>query len=304
MSRRGWILFATLGLIWGLPYLMIRVAVREIDPATLVFFRTAPAGLLLLPFVLRRATLAALWRHRTAILIYTVAELGIPWLLLFRSEQKISSSLAGLLIAAVPLVAVVLSRATKHEGPLGTRRMAGLAVGLVGVGVLVGTDVHGSDVVAFLEVGVVAIGYAVGPYIVSRHLQDVPAIGVVTASLVLTAVAYAPVGLTHLPAHLGHEEVAAVVVLIVICTTLAFVLFFQLIAEVGPTRATVITYVNPAVAVVLGVVFLNEPFSLGIALGFPTILIGSFLGTGGIKKAPTAEEPTTLAAALDGGARV
>ncbi|HVB05367.1 MAG TPA: EamA family transporter [Acidimicrobiales bacterium] len=290
MSRRGWLLFATMGVIWGIPYLLIRVAVREVAPPTLVFLRTAPGGLILLPLLLRRETLRALLAHWRAVLVYTFAELGIPWLLLFRSEQRISSSLAGLLIASVPLVAVLLSRLTNHEGPLGAGRLLGLAVGLAGVGILVGADVHGSNLIAFGEIGVVAVGYAVGPYVVSRYLKEVPASGVVTASLLLTAIVYAPVGLTHLPAHLHAEELGALAVLIVVCTALAFVIFFSLIAEVGPSRATVITYVNPAVAVVLGIALLHERFSLGIALGFPLILLGSFLGTGGRSRARSAAD--------------
>jgi drug/metabolite transporter (DMT)-like permease len=296
MSRRGWLLFATMGAIWGIPYLLIRIAVRDIAPPTLVFFRTAPAGLILLPLVLRRDVLRALLGRWRMILVYTVVELGIPWLLLFRAEQRLSSSLSGLLVATVPLIAVLLARLTGHEEPLGARRLFGLGVGLAGVAVLVGVDVHGPDLIAVGEIGIVAIGYALGPFVVSRYLPDVPAIGVVGASLVLTALAYSPVALTHLPRRLSPEEIASVVILFVVCTALAFLIFFQLIAEVGPARATVITYVNPAVAVVLGVALLGENFSLGIALGFPLVLAGSFLGTGGLRRAEAEEAVPILPA--------
>lgn len=290
-----------MGVIWGIPYLLIRISVREVAPPTLVFFRTAPAGLLLLPLILRREILVPLLRHWRAVLLYTACELGVTWLLLSRAEQRLSSSLSGLLIASVPLIAVVLSRATNHEGPLGTQRLAGLGLGLAGVAVLVGVDIHGSDLIAVGEIGIVAVGYALGPFIVSRYLTDAPAIGVVTASLLLTGIAYAPFALTRLPKTLHPEELASVIVLIVVCTALAFVIFFALIAEVGPARATVITYVNPAVAVLLGIALLGEHFSLGIALGFPLILLGSYLGTGGRRRSELEEPVAPPVALIDDG---
>jgi drug/metabolite transporter (DMT)-like permease len=270
-----------MGFIWGTPYLMIRVAVRQVDPVTLVFFRTAPAALLLLPLLRRPGVFASVLAHWRAVLAYTAGELGVTWLFLFRAEQRISSSLAGLLIATVPLVSVALNKLTGREGPLGARRLTGLLLGLVGVAVLVGVDVHGSELLAVAEICVVAIGYAVGPFIVSHHLRDVPATGVVTASLVLTALAYAPFSLTHLPQRLGGEEIWSIVGLVLLCTTVAFLVFFRLIAEVGASRATVITYVNPAVALVLGILFLHEHLTVGILIGFPLVLVGCFLGTGG-----------------------
>lgn len=280
-----------MSLIWGVPYLLIRIAVRDIAPPTLVFFRTAPSALLLLPLALRQGALGALRTHWRAVIAYTICELCVPWLFLFRAEQRIPSSLAGLLVATVPLIAVVLALITRNEASLGWQRLTGLGVGFAGVAVLVGVDVHGSDLIAAGEIAIVAIGYAAGPLIVSRYLSGLPSLGVVTASLILTALVYSPVALTHLPKHLSPEEIASVIVLIVVCSSVAFVIFFALIAEVGPARATVITYVNPAVAVVLGIAILHEHFSLGLALGFPLVLIGSFFGTGGIRRRPVPDAP-------------
>jgi drug/metabolite transporter (DMT)-like permease len=299
MSRRGWLLFAALSVIWGVPYLLIRIAVRDIAPPTLVFFRTAPTGLAFLPLVLNRQMLTALARHWRAVVVYTVSEVGIPWLLLSRAEQRIPSSLAGLLVATVPLVAITFSWLTRSERHLGWRRVAGLGIGFAGVAVIVGVDVHGPDLVAVAEIGIVAIGYAFGPFVVSRHLSDVAAIAVVTASFVLTALAYSPIALTHLPKHISPEELTSVLILIVVCTGLAFLIYFALIAEVGPARATVITYLNPAVAVVLGIAILHEHFSIGLAIGFPLVLVGSFLGTGGLRRADTAPDgPSEVDAAF------
>lgn len=279
MSRKGWLLFVALCVIWGIPYLLIRVAVRELSPPALVFLRTAPAALLLLPFALRRDTLRPVLAHWHWVLAYTAVEVAVPWLLLAHAEQQLSSSMAGLLVATVPLIGVVLYRVAGAEERFDARRLLGLAVGFAGVAALVGIDVRHNDPLAMAEVGGVAACYALGPLIVSRKLSGVSSLGVVTASIVVVAAAYAPPGLLDLPRSLTAETVAAVATLAVVCTALAFLLFFRLIREVGPARATVITYVNPLVAVLLGVAVLAEPFTLGIAVGMPLILVGSVLGT-------------------------
>ena len=296
MSRRGWVLFAALSVIWGIPYLLIRIAVRDLSPPTLVFFRTGAAGLVFLPVLLRPQALVALRKRWLAIVVYTVVEVSVPWLLLSRGEQRLTSSLAGLLIATVPLIAIVFSWATGHE-PLGWSRLAGLALGFAGVAVIVGVDVHGPNLEAVLEVLGTALCYALGPFIVARRLSDVPSSTVVGASLVLTAIGYAPIGLTHLPRRITPEELTSMIILVVACTGIAFLIYFALIAEVGPSRATVITYVNPAVAVVLGIAILHEHFSVGLALGVPLVLAGSFLGTGGIHPPPVSAPETDPAPA-------
>jgi drug/metabolite transporter (DMT)-like permease len=204
----------------------------------------------------------------------------VPWWLLSDAERRLSSSLTGLLIAAVPAVGAVLVWIARTGDQLDARRLTGLAVGFLGVGLLVGLDVRWNDLGAVGEVGLVAIGYALGPMIIARNMTNLPPIGVVAASLAIAALAYAPLAATHLPAALPPPRVLlAVAGLGVICTALAFVLFFALIAEAGPVRATVITYVNPAVALALGVALLGEPFTLGAALGFLLIVAGSFLAT-------------------------
>jgi drug/metabolite transporter (DMT)-like permease len=267
------------GFAWGIPYLLIRVAVREIAQPTLVFFRTAPAALLLLPFALRSGNLQRLLTRWRAIIAYTVAELGLSWLMLFRAEQRLSSSLSGLLIAMVPFISVLLGKAFHDPEPIGRTRLTGLIIGLIGVVTLVGTDIRGSALLAVGEIVVTAVSYAFGPMIVGRYLRELPGLEVVTASLVLTALAYSPFALTHLPGRLNREVVSSVVVLVVLCTAIAFIAFYALIQEVGAARATVVTYVNPAVAIVLGVLVLNERFTVGVALGFPLVLVGSYLAT-------------------------
>jgi drug/metabolite transporter (DMT)-like permease len=279
VSRKGWLLFITLCVAWGVPYLFIRVAVRELPPPALVLLRTAPAALLLLPFALRSGEPRRVLRAWPWVLAYTIAELCIPWLLLAHAEERISSSLAGLLIAMVPLIGAVLYRAFGVADQFDARRLAGLFIGFAGVAALVGLDIADSDVLGIAETIGVAFCYALGPLIISRRLSHLPAIGVVAASLVVTAVAYTPAGIATMPSSLSAQTIGSVAVLSLVSTVLAFLVFFALIREVGPARSTVITYVNPLVAVLLGVALLGEPFTLGIAIGMPLILLGSVLGT-------------------------
>jgi drug/metabolite transporter (DMT)-like permease len=278
-------------LIWGVPYLLIKVAVGEFTPAALVFVRTATGAAVLLPLAAMRGQLRVLLPRWKPLLAYTVVELAVPWLLLASAEQRLTSSLAGLLVAAVPLVGAVLAWMAGGHERLGVRRLIGLLVGLAGVAALVGADLRGGNAVAFAEIAVVAIGYALGPFIFARSLSDLPGLGVVAVSLALTAGVYAPVGIAQLPSRWPSPTViAAILVLALLCTAVAFLAFFILINEIGPVRAGVITYVNPAVAVALGVAFLGEPFTVGIAAGFALILVGSVLATGRSRAAGTDAE--------------
>jgi len=288
MSRRGKLLFALMGLIWGIPYVLIKVAVRDLAVPTLVFARTAPAAILLVPIAWRRGLIGPLAPRWRAVIAYSAMEVAGPWFLLPSAEKRLSSSVSGLLIATVPLIGAVLAVALKGSERLDRRRLAGLLVGLAGVVVLVGIDLHGTDATSVAEVLLTALGYAIGPIIISRRFADLPGLGLVALSFALVALGYAPAALVHLPRHLPGEVLAAVAVLSLVCTTLAFLLFFELIVEVGPQRATVITYINPVVAVTLGIVLLGEPLTLGLAIGAPMILAGSVLATGGSKRpAPT-----------------
>ncbi len=293
MSRRGWLLFVTMGLIWGVPYLLIKVAVDSLEPAVLVLLRSAVAALLLVPLALRRGQLRPVLSRWRPLVAFTLAELAVPWLLLSTAEQRLSSSLAGLLIAAVPLVGAVLGWLTGSDR-LAPIRVAGLLTGFVGVAALVGLDLGRGDVWSLIEMAVVVLGYSIGPFILARYLADLPSLGVVSASVGLSTLIYLPVGLGQLPdAWPPANVVAAVLLLGVLCTAIAFLLFFALVDEVGPVRTTVITYLNPAVAVVLGVVLLDEPLTIGILVGFALILAGSVLATQRSAGAVPDAEPVT-----------
>ncbi|MEU1205820.1 DMT family transporter [Nocardia sp. NPDC005825] len=283
MSRRGWLLFLGMGVIWGVPYAMIRVAVGEFDPVFVAFGRTLLGALVLLPVALFTKVLWPVLREWRWVLVYTLVEITGPWLLIGHAETRLTSSTVGLLIAAVPLIAIVITTRLGHEG-LETRRVLGLVIGFAGVTALVGLDIDMSNLGALAAIGVSVIGYALGPIIIDRKLKELPPIGVVTASLVFAATLYLPFALWRLPSHFPAAATWSVVGLGLLCTALAFVVFFALIGEVGPSRATVITYINPAVALLIGVSLLNEPLTAGMAIGFPLVILGSILGTARAKR--------------------
>jgi drug/metabolite transporter (DMT)-like permease len=285
VSRRGWLLFVAMGVIWGVPYLLIKVAVEELEPSVLVLGRTLLAGLLLLPVAIVRGHLRGLRSAWLPILVFAVVEIAGPWLLLGVAELQLSSSLTGLLLASVPLVAALLAwlgagRWSPADDRPDVRRVIGLLVGVAGVAALVGFEVGAGDAWSVVAVAGVSVCYAVGPVILSRWLSHLPGLGVITVSLLVTALIYLPIGVAQLPDQMPSAKVLwSVVGLAVICTAVAFVVFFELIAEVGSSRATVITYLNPAVALLLGVLILDESFTVATAIGFALILAGSVLAT-------------------------
>lgn len=286
MTRRGWVYFVAVGVIWGVPYLLIRISVREISPPLLVFIRTGGAALVLVPLAAARGALVPAIRRWRAVIAYTVVELAIPWVFLFDAERRLPSSLSGLLVAAVPLVAAVIAWLTGSEH-VAVRRVAGLVVGITGVGVLVGFSVAGSQLLSVLSVGVVVVGYALGPWIVDHKLRGVPPLGVIAWSVLLCAVGYAPAAFLSLPSRpLSASVIESAATLTVVCTIVAFLLFFALIGEVGAVRATLVTYINPAVAVVLGVLALGETFGPATAVGFILILGGCYLASRPQRRTP------------------
>ena len=280
MTRRGLVLFGLMSVIWGIPYLFIRVAVAEISPAALVLARTAVASVILLPIALVRVDLKPILARWRWLVAFAAVEIAIPWVMLGSAEKQLSSSLAGLLIAGVPLVGTAIALATGGADRMGRTSGIGLLIGLLGVAAIVGADFGTSDTTALLEIAVVVVGYAVGPAILSRRLRGLPSVGVMALSLALCAVVYIPIAAVQWPATMPSGNViASVLILAVVCTAAAFLLFAALIDEIGPVRATVITYVNPAVAAILGVLVLSETLTLPMAVGFALVIVGSTLAT-------------------------
>ena len=242
MTRRGLVLFGLMSVIWGIPYLFIRIAVDEITPAVLVLARTSVAAAILLPIAVARVDLRPVLARWRWVVAFAAVEIAIPWVALGSAEQHLSSSLSGLLIAGVPLVGTAFALATGGADRLGRAGLLGLLVGLVGVAAIVGADYATSDPTALLQIAVVVVGYAVGPAILARRLGGLPAVGVMALSLALCAIVYVPIAAVQWPVVVPSPNVlVAIAVLAVVCTAAAFLVFAALIAEIGPVRATVIT---------------------------------------------------------------
>ena len=287
MSRRGWILFLLLGFIWGLPYLLIKVAVDELTPPVIIFLRVFIAAAVLIPIAWKKGYLSQLSGHWPWIIGFALIEMAGPFGALTYAEIRLSSSMTGLLVAAVPIVAAIIAWRLGMDDRLTGTRLAGLGIGILGVAALVGLDVTGGDIGSVAALMITVVGYALGPIIVARKLTEVPALAAIAMAVLINAIIYAPFAYFTWPtSSVSAITWTSVIALGLICTALAFILFFALVAEVGPARTTVITYINPAVAVVLGIVILSEPITAGLLIGFPLILLGSFLAT---RKAPAFE---------------
>jgi drug/metabolite transporter (DMT)-like permease len=305
LSRRGWLLFAAMGVIWGIPYLLIKVADGGVSVPVLVCTRVALGSLLLLPAAIRGGHLGALKGHLRWLAAFTATEIIGPFALLSNAERHLPSSTSGLLVAAVPIMGAILGWLTGSGDRPTAVRWAGLAIGLGGVALLAGPGAGRGSTVPVLEVLGTALGYATGPQIANRKLADLPPVAVNTVCLGLAAVVYAPFAALTWPRQVPSLQVlGALAGLGVICTAAAFLVFFRLIAEVGPARATVITYVNPAVAVALGVLVLGEHLTAAIGVSFVLILGGSVLATrpGSARTRPTPPATLPSAPAGDGAA--
>ena len=281
MSRKGWLLFAVMCVVWGVPYLLIKVADEGVAVPVVVFTRTALGALILLPLAMRPGQLGILRRRWLPLAAFTVLEMVGPWGLLTQAERRLPSSLAGLLVAAVPVIGVVVARFSGGAERLGLRRWAGLVIGLAGVMVLAAPDLNGASGWPMAEVLLVAVGYASAPLIAARKLADVPSLPMTAACLSLAALVYAPAAFLNLPRQTPSARVfLALAGLGVICTACAFIAFLELIKEAGTARALVFTYVNPAIAVAVGVALLGEPFTTAIVVSFALILAGCVLAAG------------------------
>ncbi len=285
MTRRGWLLFAAMSVIWGVPYLLIKIAVKHVAPPVVVFGRTSLAAVVLVALAARAGALRpALLRWRP-VLAFALIEMAIPWLLLTNAEKRLPSGLTGLLVACVPIAGAIAGYALGDHTALRPLRVAGIAIGLGGVALLVGGDLRGDHGIPWwsvVQVMLVCVGYATAPFIASRRLHDVPTLGVIAVSLAAVALAYAPLAWFSRPTSSPPATTwFAILGLAVLCTGIAFVTFFALIAEVGPVRATLITFANPAVAVALGAIFLDERITLATLGGFVLVLTGCWFATRG-----------------------
>lgn len=299
VDRRAALLFGALGLAWGIPYLLIKVAIVELSPAALLCMRTVAGALILLPLAARRGELAGLRRHWRAVTLYACVEIVVPWLMLGHAESRLSSSTTGLLIAATPLVIVGFGLLVGQHEVLGRSGWAGLLLGFAGVAALVGLEIDASDRIAVLQLAAAVTGYAIGPMVLARSLSGESGVAVLGASFAIAATVSAVVMAvtgswpTAVP---SARVLGAVAVLVVVCTVGAFLALFELVQRVGAVRATAVTYVNPAVAIIVGAIFLDEQITATTLLGFALVLAGSVL----LARRPAARETS----AAPGGGRL
>ncbi len=292
MSSRGRVAFATMAVVWGIPYLLIKVAVDGgFTPLALAWTRVTIAAAILLVLAWRAGALHGLRGRGRWIVIYGICEMAIPFPMLAFGETRVSSSLAAILIATVPLIIAGLAIRYAPSERVTGRRLAGLLLGLAGVVALVGIDVAGStrELVGAAAVMVTALGYATGPLILDRHLGTADPRATMGASLAVAALVLAPLAALSTPHSPTASALGATIGLAVVCTALAFVVFTVLILEVGPSRASVITYINPVVAVALGTAILGEHPGPGALIGLAAILTGSWIATSGTREAPELE---------------
>ena len=292
MTKRGWALFTAMAFIWGIPYFLIRVAVKQLEPSVVVFGRTSLSAVVLLLLAGRAGAIRPALRRWRPVLMFAIIEMAIPWILLATAEKDLASGLTALIISSVPIVGTIAAFALGDRHALRLVRIVGIALGLGGVALIVGRDLGGDHAPPWLsvvEVLIVVVCYATAPFLADRRLADVPSLGVIAVSLSIVTVIYAPIAATALPATAPSiNAVLAVLGLAVICTGLAFVVFFALINEVGPARAGLITFANPVVAIALGAIFLDELITAATVIGFVLVIAGCWLAT----RPPPAVDPS------------
>ncbi|HTB88230.1 MAG TPA: EamA family transporter [Steroidobacteraceae bacterium] len=299
MTWRGWAAFAALGIIWGLPYFFIKVAVQEVSPFALAFSRVVLATMILMPIAWHRGALRPLTKHKAAIAAFGLVEFAIPFSLISLGERWISSSVTGILIAMVPLSVALIQRFFGIREALGAWRVTGLAIGFIGVAALLGTGPI-TGMLGWAGVGCMLVStlcYAVGPLIIQRHLHGLDSIGPLAASLLVAAIILLIPAATEIPSHLPSvNALVSIAVLGIVCTAIAMLLMFYLVNHAGASRASVITYINPVVATLLGVLVLDEHLGIGGFIAFALILLGSWLATRGkVTRIDSAPEATVKA---------
>ena len=286
MSRKGLLLFLIAGVAWGLPYLFIRVAVQDFSTWTIVFSRVLIGAAVLIPIAVKRKALLPALKAWKYVLAYAVLEMVGPWFLITEAERVINSGLAGLLVATVPFFGLIIGLFYLKDKSLAhPKTLAGLVVGFGGLILLVGIDALTGDI-SLPHVGMVvlaSVGYAIAPVVASTKIPNVSGVAINGLAMAIVAVIYAIPAAFSLPKEIASnppiQAWGSLLGLGVICSAIAFVTFFRLIKEIGVARGSLVTYMNMAVAVFLGVLLLGEPITVGILIGFPMVLIGSVLAT-------------------------
>jgi drug/metabolite transporter (DMT)-like permease len=282
LSRKSFILFLAVGVLWGIPYLFMKVAVAEFAPVVIVFSRVLIGSALLIPLAIRRKTLNSALANLKFVIPYAIGEMIGPWILITTAEKKISSGLAGLLVATVPIWATILAANHGDKSAWHHKRLLGLVVGFAGVVLVVGLETFSQkqSFLSIIMIIIASIGYAWSTNMISRKIPHVDGVAINGVSMGITALFYLPFALARIPTHSPSLKASAsVLALGFFSTAAAFIAFFIIMKDIGPARASLVTYLNTAIAVLLGVILLHEPLTLGIIIGLPLVLIGSYFAS-------------------------
>jgi drug/metabolite transporter (DMT)-like permease len=282
MTRKHLGQFIFVGFLWGVPYLFMRVAVREFDPSVVVFGRVVIGAAILFPIAIRRGVVKETLRGFKWILAYAIFEMCGPWYLITHAETKINSGLAGLLVATVPIWSTIYSSLAGDKTVWHAKRLMGIIIGFIGLVLIVGIEtISGSaDVFSVFQTVLAAILYSTAMAIILKGMPNGDGVAINAIAMAITAIIFAPAALTSLPTEMPSlNATASLIGLGVLSTGVAFMIYFTLIKEIGQARGSLVTYLNTAFAVVLGVIILGEPLTIGILTGLPLVLLGSYFAS-------------------------
>jgi drug/metabolite transporter (DMT)-like permease len=281
MSRKSLFYFLLVGFLWGIPYLLMKVAVEEIPPSAIVAGRTLIGAAILIPVALYRKTFKGAVLGFKFVAFYALLEMIGPWILISTAQKKIDSGLAGLLISTVPIFAAIITSMRGDHTVWQFKRMFGIVVGFIGLIAVVGIEsFSGNSHPASIAMMILAaMGYSYAIIMVTTNLPLVDGIAINGLAMAITSIFWAPLAIAQWPSQVTLKPALSLIALGVLCTALAFLVFFKLLVVIGPARGSLVTYLNTSVAVVLGVIVLNEPITIGLIIGLPLVLIGSYLAS-------------------------
>ena len=282
MSRKGWLLFSLVGLIWGIPYLFMKVAVEELSTPMIVFSRLLIGAALLIPLAMREGSLKKALPYWRYILLYAVLEMVIPWSLITSSQRDLSSGVVALLVATVPIWATLFAHQTGDSTAAHRIRIFGIVIGLIGISLIVGIESVSDfgNFGALAQVLIASVSYAWAVNMITRKAPGISGLAINGIAMTISSVIFAPFAFMSKPESMPSLDVTlATLGLGVLCSGMAFWIFFLVLAEIGPARASLVVYPNTAVAVILGIIILSEPITLAILIGLPLVLIGSYFAS-------------------------
>ena len=281
MTRKSLFHFILVGILWGVPYLLMKVAVVDFPPAVVVAGRTLIGAMILIPIALYRKSFKGAVIGFKFVALYALLEMIGPWILITTAEQKIDSGLAAILVSTVPIFATIITSLRGDHSVWQFKRVFGIVIGFIGLIAVVGIEsLFGtSDPKSIAMVVLAALGYAYAVIMVTSNLPLVDGIAINGLAMAITTIFWTPFAIVQWPSQISLNSLLSLLALGVFSTALAFIYFFRLMDEIGPARSSLVTYLSTAVAVILGVIILREPLTVGILVGLPFVLIGSYLAS-------------------------